>query len=601
LNPNVPDVQQTVRYGRERVSRRLLATGLAMLLGGVAMEILRDDVDRARNVAWLVMILGGGVAAYGLHMSLAPGRPLLELSPAGIYFRMIGPRHFLVPWAEIQDLDRIDITAMAIRGGSVTYKDVTVLVVSQRFFDRFVAVPWMVRGRTWDTFFVPRGSMMQIALHHDMLPVEPEEFRAAVHSRWYAFRDQPRGALPREDPGNETRLRTAWVLTVCVIAVGVLGLGGFFVHRAGLLKPSHRDDWARMQREQADLERRQKQFDEDMRRKFSEPRGWFTDDESRRDTPASTPAALGPSATPVPGPGHSNAVGWLAVTADGQSFLSAGSDHRVKLWDIADTRVSRDLGVHRGIVRAVHVLPDGTALSAGDDGLIVLRALKDGEVLHVFEAPEHGGVRALAVSPDARRAVSMHHGTGGGAVWDLEKRVRMHVLADSEMRQDAVAISPDGAHAVGGGFDGVLRIWDVGSGALERTFWSHRSAIYGVAWSPDGRHVVSASGDRTLRLWSLDSGTALTSFSGHSHTVYAVTLSRDGKQVLSGSLDGSARLWATDSGQEIMKFEGHTGSVYAVTFTPDGSILTGSSDGRIRLFRPNGQTVRVFPGTQATR
>jgi WD40 repeat protein len=50
-----------------------------------------------------------------------------------------------------------------------------------------------------------------------------------------------------------------------------------------------------------------------------------------------------------------------------------------------------------------------------------------------------------------------------------------------------------------------------------------------------------------------------------------------------------------------MKFAGHGGAVYAVAFTLDGSILTGSADRTIRLWRPNGQAVRAFPSAQARR
>ena len=61
-------------------------------------------------------------------------------------------------------------------------------------------------------------------------------------------------------------------------------------------------------------------------------------------------------------------------------------------------------------------------LTAGDDGEIVLRSVADGAVLHVFSASDHGGANKLAVSPDGKRAVSVHE-AGTIIVWDLEKQI----------------------------------------------------------------------------------------------------------------------------------------------------------------------------------
>jgi hypothetical protein len=35
--------------------------------------------------------------------------------------------------------------------------------------------------------FIPKGRLMQVALHHEVLPVEAHELRAAVEARWLAF------------------------------------------------------------------------------------------------------------------------------------------------------------------------------------------------------------------------------------------------------------------------------------------------------------------------------------------------------------------------------------------------------------------------------
>lgn len=83
--------------------------------------------------------------------------------------------------------------------------------------------------------------------------------------------------------------------------------------------------------------------------------------------------------------------------------------------------------------------------------------------------------------------------------------------------QWAVAFSPDSRLvAMGGGgsandwyghgpnADTSIRLWDVSTRRLKRTFTGHRAGIYCVCFSPDGKRLASGSSDNTIRLWNVD-------------------------------------------------------------------------------------------------
>jgi outer membrane biosynthesis protein TonB len=282
--------------------------------------------------------------------------------------------------------------------------------------------------------------------------------------------------------------------------------------------------------------------------------------------------------------GHRDAVVWLSVAPDGRTFLSASTDHTIKLWDFAERKLIKTLGSQKDMARSAIFLPDGErALTAGDDGEIVLRSVSDGAVLHVFSARDHGGVNKIAISADGRRMVS-GHSSGSVILWDLETKQPLHALDAHGWSVAGVSMSPDGTTAVSGDIDGELKLWDVTSGRMLRSWLGHERGSYGIAYASDGRRLVTGSGDRTIKLWDLVKGKELRRFDGHSGTVYGLVLSADDKRILSASLDGTARLWNLETGDELAIYAVQTGSLHSVAFGPDSTVITGGGDRTIRIW-----------------
>jgi hypothetical protein len=136
----------------------------------------------------LAFVLGVFMTGYALFRMLAPGKPLLALSPDGLRLTVEWVKTVRIPWHEVKGVDTIDITGK-VRGTRLNYHGVTVVLVSQAFYDRHIHIKsWFLRGPGWDFNFIPKDRLMQVALHHEALPVEAHALRAAVESRWLAFR-----------------------------------------------------------------------------------------------------------------------------------------------------------------------------------------------------------------------------------------------------------------------------------------------------------------------------------------------------------------------------------------------------------------------------
>ena len=67
-----------------------------------------------------------------------------------------------------------------------------------------------------------------------------------------------------------------------------------------------------------------------------------------------------------------------------------------------------------------------------------------------------------------------------------------------------MAITRDGTRAISGDHQGVLRLWDLKSGACIGQRSTNSRQIWSVAVSPDGKQALSGGQDGVMRLWQID-------------------------------------------------------------------------------------------------
>ncbi len=178
------DVKQILTFGREKLARKQLLFAAVCAGVGLLSVLVGDDDAKLYYVGWGLIVFGIGWTAFEFSKSTQKQKPLLVLSPEGIVMRLEGATEFLIPWSEVRGID--SITVEGLRGA--TFDNVTVVLVDQAFYDRVIHVDsFFRRGPGWDSFFIPRDGMMQVALHHEFLPVTAPDLLAAVEARYRAF------------------------------------------------------------------------------------------------------------------------------------------------------------------------------------------------------------------------------------------------------------------------------------------------------------------------------------------------------------------------------------------------------------------------------
>jgi WD40 repeat protein len=316
---------------------------------------------------------------------------------------------------------------------------------------------------------------------------------------------------------------------------------------------------------------------------------------------------------------------------DGQILASADSSGMIKLWT-QDGRFLRQISAHPDdLIYSLAFSPDSQILlSAGFKDDTIKQWQRDGQFLRSFKA-EQKGVASVQFSPDGRAIVSA--GLDGSIKLWTVLGVPIRKLSGHSDAVYSARFSPDGQTIASTSADFTVKLWRWQDGALLDTLTGHNSYVNDISFSLDGKVLASASQDQTIKLWHLDNR-LLKVLTGHHQSVNSISFNPDGNRLVSGGNSGTIKLWHSD-GKLIRNLSGHRADVYSVSFnhiiasvdytgvlklwdrdgnliktvqalkqvgrfssvsmSADGKyIVTGSEEGTIALWQPDGKLLRQW-------
>ena len=193
--------------------------------------------------------------------------------------------------------------------------------------------------------------------------------------------------------------------------------------------------------------------------------------------------------------GHHGFVQDIAFSPDGTRIASAGTDGRVKVWDVISDR---------DVIRIPRIGQQGNDIGLSPDGRIALTGMYE-STIHLWNAEtgeplgepiklEHKAVN-FDFTADGKRLALTDEGKNV-TIWNVStsKMVRAFKHDGPEGRL-GTALSPDGKWFACMGPGGGLKVWDVDKGAEFRTFpLLHESRSF--SFSPDNARLAAARGQR---------------------------------------------------------------------------------------------------------
>ena len=258
--------------------------------------------------------------------------------------------------------------------------------------------------------------------------------------------------------------------------------------------------------------------------------------------------------------GHTLAVLSIAADPTGKVLISGAADKTVRGWNPVDGKELWKVDV-RSAVCAIAINKDGNRVSVGtaDGKLRIFDRTETG--LKLFgETTAHGaGVSSTMFQPGGDRIVTAG-GDGLAKLWTIADGGTPTVAvtyappqsvspSTSSAPLTAVGFSPDGKQVVGGGSEGVVRIWDAQNGGEVRPLRGHTGWVTACAFSPDGKSVLSCAVDRSIKIFDLPRADSASS--GHTSGINAIAVSRDGKRIATAGIDRTVKIWDIAAGRDV--------------------------------------------------
>lgn len=225
-------------------------------------------------------------------------------------------------------------------------------------------------------------------------------------------------------------------------------------------------------------------------------------------------------------------------------------------------------------VGAVGFIGDGRrVVSGGDGGRLRFRDLDDGHDGPL--AARHGTILGLSTFDGGRRVLSAA-GDGVLRVWDTGTGDQVGALTTGEgAKVCAVTTTPDGRVAAAAFESGGVRVFDLARERQVIRLDVAPAAVGSLALTPDGRTALVGTVGRTrgsnpVEVRDVATGRRVRRLTGHAGPVWGVACLPDGRRAASVGGDSTLRVWDLTTGRELQRFDRHPGAARCLALSADG-------------------------------
>ncbi len=241
---------------------------------------------------------------------------------------------------------------------------------------------------------------------------------------------------------------------------------------------------------------------------------------------------------PVPAPKvfpqHKADVVAFAVSGDGQLGLTASVDKTIKVLNLQNGQLARELTHTTPFTTANFSSSSPMILAGTPDGKLLFWNSADGKSLGIISASDkgitsvgHQGDKAISTSADGKLRL-----------WSTPILGKTLPIPDKVVN---ATLAADGKRFVTVNSDKVIRILNATTGQVEKQFGPTTTDNKAADLVGDLGTVASTGADELIRFWNIGNGQQSGSLAGHTGAVTAIKGTTN--QIITGGVDGAVKVW----------------------------------------------------------
>ncbi|XP_050681679.1 phospholipase A-2-activating protein [Leptidea sinapis] len=284
--------------------------------------------------------------------------------------------------------------------------------------------------------------------------------------------------------------------------------------------------------------------------------------------------------------GHSMDVRCVASTKE-FCILSASRDRTAKLWHPEGVKDFVNVVTYQGHTNFVscvcwlppcEAFPDGLVITGSNDNTILGYNLQDGTVQINLKGHDNA---VCSVTPGKDSGILLSSSWDNTArAWNINSPQMAPVILRGHQAAVWASIELGNCTYATASADKTIKLWKK-NGELITSLTGHTDCVRSLAASSN-ETFLSCANDASIKLWT-NKGECLNTFYGHTNYIYSISVNPGVEHgFASCGEDGSVRLWANGDCVRELRLPVH--SVWSVTCLDNGDVVTGSSDGLVRVF-----------------
>ncbi|CAG4941351.1 unnamed protein product [Parnassius apollo] len=284
--------------------------------------------------------------------------------------------------------------------------------------------------------------------------------------------------------------------------------------------------------------------------------------------------------------GHSLDVRCVATTKE-YCILSGSRDRTAKLWHPEGVKDFVNVVTYKGhnnFVSCVcwfppcEAFPDGLVITGSNDNTIIGYNLQDSTILITLKGHENA---VCSVSPSQDSGILLSSSWDNTAkIWNVNNTHSEPLTLKGHQAAVWAIIELGNSTYATASADKTIKLWKKNGESIS-TLTGHTDCVRGLVVA-SAETFLSCSNDASVRLWT-NKGECLNTYFGHSNYIYSITTNPGLPNTFTTcGEDGTVRLWS--SGDCVREIRLPVQSVWSVTCLDNGDIVTGSSDGVVRVF-----------------